>query len=130
MMRVFAPSLDFCAYFDACFHFYFACGVCICLLQTVVQYSSNYYYCSGSALSASQTVHTLSRFCRGFMLPLVHNDRRAYMTLQSGAQYGSVMADTAVPSTVRSRLRILAVCGSCLPLVNNIHTAAYAYNGT
>ena len=64
------------------------------------------------------------------MLPLVHNDRRAYMTLQSGAQYGSVMADTAVPSTVRSRLRILAVCESCLPLVNNNHTAAYAYNGT
>ena len=78
----------------------------------------------------STVVLTLSRFCRGFMLPLVHNDRRAYMTLQSGAQYGSVMADTAVPSTVRSRLRILAVCGSCLPLVNNNHTAAYAYNGT
>ena len=74
--------------------------------------------CTVCVTNNSTTVgHTLSRFCHGFMLPLVHNDRRAYMTLQSGAQYGSVMADTAVPSTVRSRLRILAVCGSYLPLV-------------
>ena len=60
--------------------------------------------------------------CSGFVLPLVHSDHRAHTTFESGAQYGCVRpTQQSLFFTVRSRLRIFAACGYCLPWCT-IHT--------